>query len=306
MDEEAQKHRELADQLRAAGVKLPKGWEAMMTEWEQRNAGIPISHRGQKFTVSFGLPLASGLNAIPGAAGRQQADEYFKTAMGLVTPVVKNPVEYFNNYSFFFRDQIERDQSPLVSAPSYVSKLPEGVRKDLGVVKGLDKRSGKLIWRWPGKVDYIVKTIPGLPQYAQSLATEGTNRRGKGTGGKVLQLFGVRAEPFDPERTLTNLAYERVGEIEKKQARLRQTAHPENGRPINADNPTPEYTRLGQQVKVAQRVAYQGQEGQGYKVLPKQGAPKKLKKPPGEFDFGAGGEEFDFSGGGSSDFDFGG
>lgn len=305
MDEEAQKHRALADQLRAAGVKLPDRWESLMSEWEQRNVGVPVSWRGKKFTVSFGLPLAQGLNAVPGAAGTKQVDEYFKVATSLVTPIIKNPAEYFNNYSAFFRDQIERDNSPLVSAPSYVAKLPESLRADLGIVRGLDKRTGKLIWRWPGKLDYIVKSVPGLPQYAQQLSTEGTNRRGKGTGGKVLQLFGVRAEPFDPERTLTNLAYERIGEIEKRQAALRQSVNPKNNLPVSADNPTREYTRLSEQLRVARRVAYQGQEGQDYKVLPKQGAPKKLKVKQG-FDFGSGGEEFDFSGGAGADFDFGG
>jgi hypothetical protein len=275
MDEEAQKHRAQVDQLKQAGVTLPKGWQSMLSEWEQRNAGVPVNWRGHKFTVSFGLPLASGLNELPGAAGKKQADEYFQTAMSLVSPIVKDPLEYFNNYSFFFRDQIENDTSPLVSAPSYVGALPEKIRKDLGVVRGLDKRTGKKVWRWPGKVDYIVKTVPGLPQYAQQLSTEGTNRRGKGTGGKALQLFGVRAEPFDPDRTITNLAYERVDAIDKRQAALRQSVNPKNNLPISAKNPTPEYIKLSQQLKIAQQIAFQGQRAQDYKVLPKTGAPPK-------------------------------
>jgi hypothetical protein len=268
MDDEARKHRELANQLRAAGVKLPHRWEAMMSEWEQRNAGIPLDWRGQKFTVSFGLPLAQALNEVPGAAGGDQAMEYFKTASSLVTPIVKDPVEYFANYSFFFRDQIERDETPLVSAPSYVGRLPDGVRKDLRVAKITDKRTGKKVWAWPGKVDYIVKTVPGLPQYAQQLATEGTNRRGKGTAGKALQLFGVRAEPFDPARTLVNLAYQQQDKIAKAKARLNQQG-------VNAKNPTAEYRKLQLQEKMLAGVAYQGRQAQGYKVLPVTGGPRR-------------------------------
>jgi hypothetical protein len=281
MNEEAQKHRDLARQLKQAGAKIPAGWEAMMSEWEQRNAGVPVSWKGHKFTVSFGLPLASGLNELPGAAGKHQLDEYFKTAMSLVTPVVKNPLEYFNNYSFFFRDQIQRDESPLVSAPSYVGRLPQSVRDDLGVVKGQDKKTGNAVWKWPGKVDYIVKTVPGLPQYAEQLMTEGTNRRGKGTGGKALQVFGVRAEPFDPPRTITNLAYARAKDIEKRQATLRQTLNPKNGLLISAKNPTAEYVKLSQQLKLAQNVAFQAQQRQQYKVLPKTGAPPQPRGSSG-------------------------
>jgi hypothetical protein len=257
-------------------AKLPKGWQSPVRVGAAQRRR-PVNWRGHKFTVSFGIPLTQGLNEVPGAAGKGQADEYFKTAMSLVTPVVKNPIEYFNNYSFFFRDQIERDDSPLVSAPSYVSKLSDGTRKDLGIVRGLDKRTGKIIWRWPGKLDYIVKTVPGLPQYAQQLATEGTNRRGKGTGGKLLQVMGVRAEPFDPDRTITNLAYERISEIDKRQAALRQSVNPKNNLPVSAKNPTPEYIKLSQQLKIAQQITYQGQKAQDYKVLPKLGAPAKAR-----------------------------
>jgi hypothetical protein len=49
--------RELYRQLEAAGVKLKGGWEKYLTEYEQRNAGIPISWKGHKFTVSAGFPL---------------------------------------------------------------------------------------------------------------------------------------------------------------------------------------------------------------------------------------------------------
>jgi hypothetical protein len=49
--------------------------------------------------------------------------------MSLVTPLVKDPVELAFNYSFFFRDQIERDTSPLVSAPAYVGKFSDAAKK---------------------------------------------------------------------------------------------------------------------------------------------------------------------------------
>lgn len=255
--------------LENAGVKLPGGWERYLSEWEQRNAGVPVSWKGSKFTISLGLPL-SDLNEAPGAAGVRQLNEYYQKGMSLVGPVPKDVVEYFENHSFFFRDEIEREHSPLVAAPGYVAGLPKGLRGKLGVTKIIDKASGKRVWAWPGKMDYLAKAVPGTPNYVQQLATGGSDRRGKSTTGKVLGFLGVKAVPIDATRNAVNLAYARMDEIAKAKAALNQQG-------VNADHPNSEYTKLLGQEKILRGITYQGKAAQGYKVLPKQGGPSKVR-----------------------------
>jgi hypothetical protein len=50
--------RAMYKRLEAAGVKLPGGWEKYLTSYERRNAGVPVSWKGHKFTISAGLPVA--------------------------------------------------------------------------------------------------------------------------------------------------------------------------------------------------------------------------------------------------------
>lgn len=264
----------LYQQLTAAGVKFDGGWQKYLTEYEQRNAGVPVSWKGHKFTVSAGLPLAD-LNELPGAARGGQASEYMNKAASLVTPIVKDPVEFGFNYSFFFRDQVERDNSPLVAAPSVVGSWPEWAKRKFGVVKAQDKRSGKMVWQWPGRADYVAHAIPGLVGAGVKMATPGHDRQGKGTVGKALSLAGIKATPVDATSNAVNLAYARGQEIQKRQAMLRQQRNPANGELIGAKNPTPEYTRLAGQLKIVTQIAYQGKAKRGDKVLPPQGGPPK-------------------------------
>jgi hypothetical protein len=183
-------------------------------------------------------------------------------------------VEYMENHSFFFRDQIERDYSPLVAAPALVASMPAAVRKKLGITdQYIDKKTGKKGWGWPGKLDYLAKTIPGIPNYAQQLATQGTDRRGKGTVGKALAFAGLKSVPVDPSKNAVNLAYQRIHEIGIEKAKLSQQG-------IGARPPkrmTPAYRKLLDQEKIAKQIAYGGKAAQGYKILPTQGGPSKKK-----------------------------
>jgi hypothetical protein len=280
-------------QLEKAGVKLPGGYERYLSEWEQRNAGVPVSWKGHKFTVSMGLPLGD-LNELPGAAGKDQGVEYFQKAMSLLNPIVKNPVEYYSNFSFFFRDQIQRDHTPYVAAPSPVGSLPQKIKDELGVKRIVDKRSGKTVWGWRGKTDYLAKQLPGIPSIAQQFATPGADRRGKTMGGKVLGAFGVKSVPLDPTTNAINLAYARQAEVQNRLSGLRQQKNPANGQTISAKNPTPEYAKLNQQLKLVTQIAYQGKVARKDAVLPTSGGPPKIRSTAGGKLNGAGS-----SGGGS-------
>jgi hypothetical protein len=214
---------------------------------------------------------------VPGAAG---FDEWVQRALSLATPIVLTPIELQQNYSTFFRDKIESDTSPLVTAPSYVGKFPDSWKQKLGVTRGTDNRTGKTVWRWPGRLDFVAHAVPGPTSYAQRFATESS--RGQTLGNELLGYAGIKATKFDPVTTVVGIAYDRMSEIQKEQASLRQQLH--NGKPINADNPTPEYERLADQLGLVEEVAYGAKDIRGDAVLPTAGAPRKIvrkKKPNG-------------------------
>ena len=288
--------KDLYRQLEQAGVELPGGYEKYLSEWEQRNAGIPLSLAGKQFTVSSGLPL-SDLNELPGAALGHQLDEWYQKGMSLTGPIPKYFVEFFDNHSFFFRDQLERDNSPLVAAPAWANTLPGPIKKAAGLTPDyIDKKTGKKTWGWKGKADYVFSAIPGTPNYIKQLSTGGTDRRGKSTGGKLLGWVGLKSVPVDPVKNAVNLAYARLDEIGKRKSELNQTGvGVTKGR-----QETPEYRKLLAQEKVLKRIAYTGKAAQGYKVLPSQGGPS-VSTQEFKFDSGTRGFKFDQ---GSSGFKF--
>jgi hypothetical protein len=297
--EDAREARALYEKLEKAGVELPEGWEKYLTDWEKRNAGVPINWKGNGFTISFALPLMD-LSQVPGAAGKRQLQEYFEKAMSMATPLLKNPTEYFSNYSFFFKDQIQREWSPNVAAPAYVAKFPEELKAKLGVAKIQDKKTGEMVWGWPAKVDYIAKSVPGTPAFVQNMMTGGADRRGRHDMERVLGFMGVKAVPVDPVTNAVNQAYARMDEIAELKGGLNQQG-------VSADNPTPEYRKLLEQEKLLREITFRGKQLRGDAVLPTQGGPKK-RAPASSVDVlkkakpsGGGGFQIsDYSGSGGS------
>jgi hypothetical protein len=130
------------------------------------------------------------------------------------TPL-KLPLEEALNYSLFFRSAI--DQGRPVSAPDWVGSLPKSVQHELGVVKVLDKQSGKHIWKWKAKVDYAVKQIPQMSAALQ-LMSSGKNRRGQSTAAKLVSQTGARVAPYDPLAKKIDDAYNALKFLENKRA----------------------------------------------------------------------------------------
>lgn len=269
VEDQPQEVTDMYDKLEQAGVEMPDGWERYITGWEQKQAPIPVKIGGTTYSIAFGLPLTD-LGLVPGD-GKNTLDEFMQRAVGLATPIIKTPTELFANYNLFFRSPIESDTSPLVPAPTYVGVFPAAMQKRLGVVRGLNKKTGEAAWMWPGRVDYIAHVVPGPTNYAQRLAAD--SNRG-GTGAEFATYAGVRTVKVDPINTVVGLAYERMSEIQTAQAKLRQQTR--NGKPINADNPTAEYKKLADQFALLEEVVYGAKDARGDVVLPTAGAPRKI------------------------------
>jgi hypothetical protein len=261
---------------KAFGVDLDEA-ERNMAESEQRSAPFVAKWKGQEFTLSLGpsgLPLTD-LNELPvsknpGAA----ADEWMNRAVSMLTPAAKTPVELWSNFSFFFRDQIERETGPLVAAPSFVSMMPEDLRKELGVVDDyVDPRSGEKTWGWPAKVDYVAHQLPGPINFINRLATP-SDRKGQNTAEKAVAYAGVRVTPIDPVSTRIQKTYEKRAELGKELAGMRQRKHPSNDLRVSADNPTPEYTKALREYGLLDKELARLRGQRGDKIVPKRGRPR--------------------------------
>jgi GNAT superfamily N-acetyltransferase len=214
---------------------------ARMQEYQQRQLPFVIKIGGGPKAIAFSPPM-NLLNELPVTSPGKYLDELGKFGFGLVSPAVKTPVELYSNQSFYFRRPIEDEKRPLVAAPGWVQHLPEGMKKTLAVTPNfVDPRTGKKVWGWRGRADYLVKLFPGPFNLANQLATSGTNRRGQGEAAKVIAgLSGVRADPLDATAAQ---AAQAVG-IVKRLAVLNRRAGALNQQGVNDKKPTPEYRKI--------------------------------------------------------------
>ena len=277
---------------KAFGIDMDE-LEESLPEYEQRAAGIPVKWKGAEFTLSFGpsgLPLTD-LNEMPLVDGDpiKTADEWMNRAMSLVTPAAKTPVELWSNFSFFFRDQIERESGPLVPAPAVVANLPKSLRDKLGVVSDyVDRRTGKKGWGWPAKIDYIANQLSPGPLGAAKRVLTPSEQKGKGTGTKLLAYGGVRAMPVDKLSNRIQELYEERSELGKKRAALNQ-------RGMTAENPTPEWRKVNDRYNAIDKEIAALRVRRGDKIVPRRGRPKTTA-PSG------GGDSFWDSGSSSDSF----
>lgn len=254
--------------------------ELKLSEYDQRQLPIAVAGGAR----SIGLP-ATDLNEFPVLALKGdlagQGREYANRFAQLVSPIIKSPVEYAANYSFFFRDALENPDSPLVPAPAWVAHLPAGLKKKFGVTdRYVDKRTGKRTWGWYGKVDYVAKQLPGVPNFAQNISTT-SNRRGQSAAEKLLAFgTGVRSTPLD-EQTLATAA---LNALYKERDRVTRRLRALNQQGVNADRPDREYKRLAARQEKINRAIYQTKKGRGDKRLPKQDRPKKGPYDTGGYD----------------------
>lgn len=250
-----------------------------LSETQQRQLPVLLQHGGKVYVVSDALPLTM-LNELPidmvkvdGVAlpfvadPREYMDEVGEFLAALANPAVKMPIELYANKSFFFRNDIQSKDRPLVAAPSWVSMLPKKARDKIGIVPDMvDRKTGEKHWGWPARIDYFVKSVPGPVNAANRAATQGSNRVGQSTLSSLTpSLIGVRSQPADKPSEQINRLYDRKDALAEKAAALRQ-------RGVNASNPTPEYERLLKQQRDI--------EHEIYRISKKRGDKDPLGSPP--------------------------
>lgn len=247
-------------------------FDRWLQEFQQRLAPLPAKLGGALNAVSAGLPLTL-LNEIPtdlspkGAA--QWIDEAAQYALSLANPILKDPVELFANRSFFFRNDIEPGDKPLVAAPAWVRLLPDSLKKATGATPNyIDRRTGKKTWGWRGKADYIVKALgPGPINVANQLLASGSSRRGQGTTAKAVSgLSGIKADVIDKYSAQIGRLYKQSIALDKKIGAFHQQG-------VFKKNPTPELLALLEKKKTIDARINQLSQKRGDKV--------PLKRKPG-------------------------
>jgi hypothetical protein len=235
----------------AAIAGLPEDWEEHLSESEKLGVPIPVPVKrdGETVLAFPGLPITD-LNLLtddPGAFLSQVASSGH--------PGIKAALEFGVNYSFFFREPIERPGSKWFSAPDeLIDNLPREWRAELedeGIIRmGRDRWTGEETWQWRGKTDYLSKLLP-VTSVAMQALTSGRSRKGqtrieRGIG----HATGVRPQPHDPKRNrLFDLYDERervedaIDDLEELRAHKRKgwDADKHSGQP---GWDTPEYAKL--------------------------------------------------------------
>lgn len=256
---------------------LPEDFGKGLNPYEARQLGIPITWgkdatgKPRKFTISVGSPFVdlNDIAAVGSAAARGRPADVAATALQRVaemtSPLLKTGPELKSNYSWFYRDDIQRDREPLTRAPQWAIELAKhnptfrertGMTPDYVAPEGAPKGS-RGEWGWSRKADYFFRQ--GMPGPIQPLidlldqGVEGENARTMSKAQRLLAASGLRAVEYTDNRARINEIYDRLDTLTAAKQRLMRRAHPTDrtasGRPfrINADHPTPEFLRLAEQ-----------------------------------------------------------
>jgi hypothetical protein len=150
------------------------------------------------------------------------------------------------------------------------------VRDRLGIAQIKDKRSGKMVWGWPAKVDHLAKQLPET-SLALQLGTSSKNRAGQGARERLIGYgSGVKVKPVNRDEFRLNRAYEAKAEIDRQVNDLSQ----QNRFKTPDEQYTPEGQRARDQQRHLEQLIYELRRRRGDKILPSTGAPPASSSNP--------------------------
>lgn len=268
---------------------LPEDFREGQDPYEARQLGLPIRWGEKTYTLSMGLPYTD-LNDITDFGtklGRGNvlgaADVALQRVAEMASPLVKAPLELKANYSFFYRDRIDRDDK-LTRAPRWAIELGKRdpqARKWLQLDPNYAPREGGKAWGWPRKIDYGFRQAqPGAVAAlidVLGLGVKGKNAREMSEVQRQLARAGVRAIAYEHNQAELNRLYDESERVDARMRRLRSTYVPGTRVRVDAAHPTPEYTRLMRRQRVieARKRALEGEQPLG-----RTGTPAGLLTPP--------------------------
>lgn len=271
---------------KAAG--LPDDWQYNLKDYQQLGQAVPL------FGAMAGGKKALGLPGLP-TTDLNRLDpnpkEQFRQVASMLTGLktVGELLVSDEGYSLFFKGPI--DTGNKVAAPDWahilVDQMPDGKVKDaIGLEYAMDRASGKKIWKWNPKTDYVLKQLPET-SFLLGITSTGKNRRGQDKTAKTIKLSGVSIEPYDPDAVAKDRLY---ADLKKVTNRVKQL----NAQGVYADKSNAEYDRLA-----AKREKIQGRIDKIALRQKARGEPVKLPRRLEE----SGGTVGDLVGGGKSRYE---
>jgi hypothetical protein len=236
---------------------VPEGYEGDLEKYEQQ--GVPIPVPGTSNLLYPKLPVTD--------LGRLTVKDQGNYLMAMLTPLIKNPVELDQNYSFFLRrkiDELSSAKGPNGETVSQLKPAPPvllAAIKKAGPLRGTltkalhlqpytDKRTGKKVIGWPAKVDYVWRMTPATT-FAGQAGSQIPNTRGQSPGQATFgYTTGLKVVPFSPPEVEKKRAGEAYGYLQAKAKSMRDrgTAYDAQG------NRTPAYQKVLDQTKAAYAV----------------------------------------------------
>ncbi len=272
----------LDEAAQGAGFQNYSDYVGNLPEANQRGFPVPIKFNGHVLNA-YVSPPATDLNQLSASPGDLTKN------IGQRLTFFKLLPELAFNYSMFFGKQIEDPKAPRVKAPSFVADLPGPVKDFLGVAKILDKKSGKMVWGWNARADYVARQLPQTNQIIQ-LMTPGAGSRGLTPATAAIGLTGVKITGFNNVTNDINMTYQALSGVQDALGALHQRGK---------DKSAPEYQKLLQQQALLHQQLQQLQQKRGDKII------GSRKAQSGGWNFSgsapaSSGSGWNFSGGGSA------
>ena len=226
-------------------------------KYVQRGAGIPVKYKGETYWVSYGLPLAQGLNELPfGGVNKEYGKELFRYGISLMAPWWKAAIEVLPvaqggpGWNYFFESPLQSKTSPYVPAPVIPGvnlKEDSALAKALGIVE-YTNRDGVRQLGWDGWKSYLWNIpMTGTPGFAFRIGQAQNQRHQSPVQSALSFASGAKIDRADPISAAISNTFEYIDSLETARGRADKRYGKESK----------QYKVLNQKITSAKRVLYQ-------------------------------------------------
>lgn len=201
-------------------IDLPQGYEGELTPYQRRQQPIPIPFQipgvttGPQNLINLKLPSTDLGRLTPDLTEQQNY------VLQMLSPLLSVPLEYPLNFSFFFREPIDKlyqqsegEVQDYAPAPQWLgdaisATLGEGGLRKLGLYKAPAREGGPTVWVWPKRVNYLYGHLGPAAGTAQRLGNPAENQAGQGSAESLFGFAtGIKVWPYDPKKLGKDAAY---------------------------------------------------------------------------------------------------
>lgn len=252
-------------------------------KYVQRGAGIPVKYKGEVYWVSYGLPLAQGLNELPfQGVNKEYGKELFRYGISLLAPWWKAAIEVLPvaqggpGWNYFFESPLQSKTSPFVPAPVIPGvslKEDSALAKALGIVE-YTNRDGVRQMGWEGWKSYLWNIpMTGTPGFAFRIGQAQNQRHQSPAQAGLSFASGAKIDRSDPLSAAISNTFEYIDGLETARGKAKGRYGKESA----------QYRALNEKITSAKRVLYRlstaRKDKNPYGLAPPSGRRVKPKAP---------------------------